>query len=142
MSERLTPQRIKAVEARLCDGYSEDDLSKAIRGYGASPWHQGKNPQAKPYNDFKWILQDEDHVENGITHFENIIDRPRKAQQEEARQELDEHKQREQEIARRQEIERKRGAPQKPNRECLEFTEDEMDEIIFGREDSDDSGAG
>lgn len=54
---RFTPERRQKIRARLRDGYSPDDLKRAIDGCKASPYHNGENEQQTEYNDITLILR-------------------------------------------------------------------------------------
>lgn len=56
----------KLVKARLDDGFSVDDLRKAIDGYHRSPFHQGVNERGTKYLSLELIMRDVDHVTKGI----------------------------------------------------------------------------
>lgn len=54
------------VAQRLADGYSADDLKRAIDGYHADPWHCGENDRATKFLSLELIARDSAHVERGI----------------------------------------------------------------------------
>jgi hypothetical protein len=60
---RLNAKRVKVVERRLKEGYTEDDLVAAVRGIALSPWHRGENPDRKRYDDMELALRDGGRVE-------------------------------------------------------------------------------
>lgn len=59
-------KRLKAVNARLRDGYSVDDLFAAIEGCARSPHHMGQNQRHEVYDDIELICRDSAHVESFI----------------------------------------------------------------------------
>ena len=60
---KLDRKRQRAIAARLKDGYSIDDLKRAIDGCRASPWHQGQNDKRRTFDDIELICRDAAHVE-------------------------------------------------------------------------------
>jgi hypothetical protein len=63
---KLTPERSKAIRARLRDGYSVEEIKDAIDGCANSPFHQGKNDQHKVHNDLTLICRNGSKLENFI----------------------------------------------------------------------------
>jgi hypothetical protein len=63
---KLTPKRLKAIRARLYDGYTEDQLLRAIDGCKASAFHMGANDRERRYDDLTLICRDGEHVEQFI----------------------------------------------------------------------------
>jgi hypothetical protein len=57
-SAKLDAKRVKAIKARLADGYTVGDLCKAIDGNKADAWSQGANDRRTPYNDIELICRD------------------------------------------------------------------------------------
>lgn len=66
-----TPKRQRLVALRLKEGFSADELKKAIDGYHADPWHCGENPDRKVWLDFDLLLRDASKVERGCGLAEN-----------------------------------------------------------------------
>ena len=60
---KLTRKRKGKISARLAEGYSAEDLKRAIDGNKASDWHQGKNPNGTVYDDLELILRDSGKVD-------------------------------------------------------------------------------
>lgn len=54
------------VAARMREGYTADDLCRAIDGYHASPFHCGDNDRQAKYLDLDLIIRDGSHVAKGI----------------------------------------------------------------------------
>ncbi len=69
---RLTDDRRKMIQARLKEGYSEDDLCRAIDGLHLSPHHRGENDRSTAYLDIQYALRKGDAVSRMI----NIANRP------------------------------------------------------------------
>lgn len=63
------------VRARLDDGFSVDELCKAIDGNHLSPWHCGENDTGQKFNSLCLIMRDADKV-NG---FMEMADNPPQA---------------------------------------------------------------
>ena len=53
----------KAIAARLKDGYSTQDLCKAIDGCMRSAWHAGNNQQGRIYQGLELIMRSAKHVD-------------------------------------------------------------------------------
>jgi len=64
-------KRRKAVNARLREGHSVDDLITAVRGCKLSPHHMGQNEQQAVYDDLELICRDTTHVERFIARAES-----------------------------------------------------------------------
>lgn len=60
---RLNAKRISAVQARLNEGYTLEDLVGAVRGIAQSRWHMGDNPGRKRYDDMLVAIRDGERVE-------------------------------------------------------------------------------
>lgn len=60
---KFDAKRRRAVEARLRDGYTLEQLLRAVDGCAASPWHRGQNDRGKPYTDLELICRDAKHVD-------------------------------------------------------------------------------
>jgi hypothetical protein len=43
--------------------YDLEEVLAAVTNWEHSPWHTGKNPQGKTYNDLGLLLRDADHIE-------------------------------------------------------------------------------
>lgn len=55
---KLNAKRRRAIEARLREGYTVEDVRKAINGCRSSRFHMGNNKNQKPYNDIELICRD------------------------------------------------------------------------------------
>lgn len=62
---RLSDKRIGMVRARLRDGYTQSQLSEAIRGIAGSAWHAGQNPNGTRYDTFEFVMRSGENVEKG-----------------------------------------------------------------------------
>jgi len=60
---KLDAKRKRAIAGRLKDGFSVEDLKRAIDGCKASDWHQGKNQGSKVYDDVELICRNASNVE-------------------------------------------------------------------------------
>jgi hypothetical protein len=56
-------KRRKAVEARLSDGYTVDDLKRAVVGCAHTPHNMGQNDRGERYDDLELICRDAAHVD-------------------------------------------------------------------------------
>ena len=63
---KLSRERRSRVRARLRDGYSVEQIKRAIDGYAASSWHNGDNPAGKRYDTFDLIVRSGEKIEQGI----------------------------------------------------------------------------
>lgn len=55
---RLTKKRIRAITARLDEGYAVEQIKHAIDGCKKSGFHQGLNDTGRKYNDIELICRD------------------------------------------------------------------------------------
>ncbi len=53
----FTPERRRAIRARLRDGYTAQDIRRAIDGCKASDFHNGINTESRSYNDITLICR-------------------------------------------------------------------------------------
>lgn len=60
---RLNGERKRKVEARMSEGYTEEDMIEAVRGVALSPWHMGENPEGRLYNDMELVLRNGKNLE-------------------------------------------------------------------------------
>jgi len=60
---RFTPERRRVLRARLRDGYTPEDIRRAIDGCKASPFHNGENDRETEYNDITLICRNGTNVE-------------------------------------------------------------------------------
>ncbi len=66
---KLTAERSSKVKARLrVDGYSVEQLKRAIDGCKVSAFHQGENDKERRFEDLELICRDGKHVENFIEY--------------------------------------------------------------------------
>jgi len=63
---KLDRKRKQKIRDRLADGYSTDDLMRAIDGCKQSPHHMGDNDRATVYDDIELICRDAPHVDKFI----------------------------------------------------------------------------
>lgn len=63
-SSKLTPKREKAINARLKDGYTPEQIKSAIDGCRADPFSMGKNDRQKPFNDIELICRTGEKLES------------------------------------------------------------------------------
>lgn len=68
---KLIKDRLSKINARLKEGYTVDQLKRAIDGCKLSPFHMGDNDNRTLYNDLKTILRDGAQVEKFISMAEN-----------------------------------------------------------------------
>ena len=62
----LDEKRLKAINARLRNGYSVEDLFAAIDGLTRSSHHMGRNDRGQVYDDIELVCRDAAHVESFI----------------------------------------------------------------------------
>lgn len=60
---KLTPKRARAVRNRLRDGYSVEELRRAVDGCLVTPHNAGQNERGERYDDLELICRDGEHVE-------------------------------------------------------------------------------
>lgn len=60
---KLTDKRKKCVEARLKEGYTVNQIKKAIEGCAKSPHHMGQNDSGTVYDDLTLICRTGDKLE-------------------------------------------------------------------------------
>lgn len=63
----LTEKRKKKIEARLEQGYSVDDIKKAILNCSKSDYHMGKNERGTVYNDIELICREPEKLDRFIS---------------------------------------------------------------------------
>lgn len=61
---RFTPDRRKKISTRLKDGYTVDQLKRAVDGCRSSKYHMGDNPGGKKYNSIELIFRNGDKLES------------------------------------------------------------------------------
>ncbi|MDL4071730.1 replication protein [Klebsiella quasipneumoniae] len=62
-SAKLDDKRRKRIKARLAEGFTVDELCRAITGAKGDPWLMGKNPSRKRYDGIETLLRDAAQVE-------------------------------------------------------------------------------
>lgn len=65
---KLTDKRRRLIDARLKDGYSEEQLCAAVDGCKASAFHQGENERAAVFDDIELICRTGEKLESFINH--------------------------------------------------------------------------
>ncbi len=60
---RTTAGRVQKVRARLDEGYSAEDIRRAIDGCATTPFNMGENDSAKEYNDITLICRNGEKLE-------------------------------------------------------------------------------
>lgn len=60
-------KRYRAVAGRLKDGYSVDDLRKAVEGCKRTPWNMGENDRGGIFDDLELICRDAAHVDRFLS---------------------------------------------------------------------------
>ena len=72
---KLTKERATKILARLKEGYTEDDLKKAIDGCAASSYHMGQNEQGMVYDSIGLIFRNAEKVDEFISRNNTAINR-------------------------------------------------------------------
>lgn len=75
----LDGKRMRAIRGRLKDGYTPEQLCKAVDGCKASPRHMGQNQQNTVYDDIELICRDATKVDSFIAHANKAADPRAKA---------------------------------------------------------------
>ena len=76
----LSPKRKGAVEKRLRDGYTVDDLKQAILGCSRTPHNMGDNDRGERYDDLELICRDPEHVDRFMRNANRVS--PQEQQQQ------------------------------------------------------------
>jgi len=63
---KLDSKRRRSIKARLKDGYTVDDIRKAITGCKQSPFHQGENDSRTIYDDIELICRNAGNLDKFI----------------------------------------------------------------------------
>jgi len=63
---KLTPKRKKAIQGRLTDGYTLDQILTAILNCKNDPWSMGENDRQTPFNDIELICRTGEKLESFI----------------------------------------------------------------------------
>lgn len=79
---RLTPDRVRAVRARLRDGYTERQILGAIDGCASSPFHIGENETGTRYDDLTLICRSGSKLEGFAARAPDGAPPPQTAAQE------------------------------------------------------------
>jgi hypothetical protein len=61
---RPTPDRLTKIIARLREGYSEEEIRRAIRNVASSEWHRGQNDHGKEYIELSMICRSGEKLEH------------------------------------------------------------------------------
>lgn len=61
---RFTPERRRAIRARLAEGFTPGDIRRAIDGCKSSAYHNGENDSTTQYNDLTLICRNGSKLEN------------------------------------------------------------------------------
>jgi DNA-binding transcriptional MerR regulator len=69
-STHLTPERKNKIRLRLQDGYTVDDIKKAIKGCKGSPSNMGDNENGRLHNDIELICRTGTKLEGFIEMYE------------------------------------------------------------------------
>ena len=65
---RLSDKRARAIKARLKDGYTVEQLKRAVFGCSVTPHNMGFNERDQKYNDIELICRDAGHVDRFIAN--------------------------------------------------------------------------
>lgn len=57
----------RTIVARMLKTYTPEQVTRAIDGYAASPWHRGENDRGRAFLGLDLMLRDAEHVEAGWT---------------------------------------------------------------------------
>ena len=74
---KLLPIRKKLIKARLKEGYTMEEIEKAINGCWSSPFHRGVNPNGTIYDDIELICRNGVKLEKFISMWEQGSERAR-----------------------------------------------------------------
>lgn len=83
---KLDAKRKRAITGRLKDGYTVEQLCRAVTGCSLSSWHMGKNERNRAYNDIELICRDAAKVDQFIA----MADSPPETEAERRKRELEE----------------------------------------------------
>ena len=78
---KITKGRSDKISERIKDGYSVDDMKKAIEGCAKSPYHMGKNDQKTVYDDLTLILRNAEKVDQFMSYASQIAPQELRDQQ-------------------------------------------------------------
>lgn len=63
---KLDAKRRGKIQARLAEGYTVEQLCRAVYGFSRDPFHSGDNPRGKKYLDIPTLLRDGPKVDEGL----------------------------------------------------------------------------
>lgn len=72
-SAKLTPKRRMKIRARIKDGYTVEQIKRAIDGVCSSEWHRGANDRGVNYTELEMILRTGDNVEKYLELAERTL---------------------------------------------------------------------
>ena len=68
---KLTDKRKRVIARAIKDGYTVDDMMRAITGCGKTPFNMGDNEHGRVYDSIELILRDAEHIEKFMEHADN-----------------------------------------------------------------------
>src|SRR5208282_2620602 len=66
LSAKIGEKRRRAIVARLGEGYTVEQLKRAVDGVLKSPYHMGQNDSGTKYDDIELICRSASHVDKFI----------------------------------------------------------------------------
>ena len=73
---KLTSDRRRKIDARLKEGYTVDEIKRAVTGCTYSAWHMGDNPAKKEHNGIGVICRNGEKLEE-FRDLEPTVSKPR-----------------------------------------------------------------
>jgi len=70
---KLTKGRLKAIKDRIAEGYTVDDLKRAVDGCAKSKHHMGQNSQGTVYDDLTLICRSGEKVEHFMSNVAKVV---------------------------------------------------------------------
>lgn len=70
---KLTTGRAKAIKARMAEGYTVEDLKRAVDGCAKSKHHMGMNDQGTVYDDLTLICRSGEKVEQFMNNVSKVV---------------------------------------------------------------------
>lgn len=64
LTSKMTPKRMKAIKARLKEGYTLEQVKSSIDGCRRDPFSMGHNDRGKPFNDIELICRTGEKLES------------------------------------------------------------------------------
>lgn len=64
LTSKMTPKRMKAIKARLKEGYTLEQVKSSIDGCRKDPFSMGHNDRGKPFNDIELICRTGEKLES------------------------------------------------------------------------------